>query len=61
MNKIWCEYCQECHDESKIQRRRLNTAYYEDELNYMTSCEEVYKEAIEYYRELWSDYYSRIL
>lgn len=39
-------------------RRRLNTMYENEESNYITCCEDCYKEAYDYYEELWADYYS---
>lgn len=60
MAKVWCEYCQEEHDENELQRRRLNTAYVDEELNWMTSCEAAYEESVSYYKELWTDYYASI-
>jgi len=57
MNQQWCDYCQEFHNEGEIIKRRLNTAYINDELNYMTSCLFAYEEAVDYYDELWKDYY----
>lgn len=42
-------------------RRRLNTAYVDEELNYMTSCLDCYREIVEYYKERWADYYHGLL
>lgn len=58
--KIWCEYCQNYHNESEIQKRRLNSAYIDDDKNWMTSCIDAYEEAVSYYEDLWHDYYSGI-
>ena len=42
-------------------RRRLNTAYVNDEQNYIISCLSCYRETIEYYKERWHDYYSSLM
>lgn len=44
-----------------VERRRLNTAYVNEESNYMTSCIFCYLEAYKYYEDLWADYYASIL
>jgi len=44
-----------------IRRRRLNTAYVDEERNYMYSCRECYEEAYEYYAERWADYYANCM
>lgn len=41
-----------------VATRRLNTMYAEDESNWATSCGECHAEAVEYYRELWDEYYN---
>lgn len=44
-----------------VERRRLNTAYVDDELNYITCCIFCYITAYKQYEELWKDYYASIL
>lgn len=44
-----------------VKRRRLNTAYVDEESNYLTSCLSCYWETVDYYQDLWDDYYSSIL
>ena len=39
-------------------RRRTNTTYVEEELNYITCCLDCHKEAEEYWKERWDDYYN---
>jgi hypothetical protein len=43
------------------ERRRLNTAYVNEESNWLTSCQECYDEACDHYAELWNDYYGGLL
>ena len=57
LNKIYCEHCQIFHNKKEFKNRRLNTAYVDDSCNWLYSCEQVYNDAIEYYKELWEDYY----
>jgi hypothetical protein len=39
-------------------RQRQNTAYVDDEYNWVTLCPECMKENREYWDERWADYYS---
>ena len=56
-NKINCEgFSHECTNEGK--KVRLNTAYIDDSLNLKVLCNDCYEEALEYYRDLWDQYYS---
>lgn len=41
-----------------VAKRRINTAYHDDESNWQVSCRECWKETIEHYRELWAEYRS---
>ena len=54
-----CKLCNMWKD--TIQKRRLNTAYYEKERNYLVSCISCYEKTCAYYSELWQDFYSSIL
>ena len=53
-----CKGCGEDYSENEIQRRRLNTAYVNEESNWLTSCLDCFKETWDYYQELWDDFYS---
>jgi hypothetical protein len=44
-----------------VAKRRLNTAYHKDSMNWVTSCEDCFREVWEYYRELWGTYYDMIM
>lgn len=44
-----------------IAKRRLNTAYVDDELNWLVSCLDCYNEQYEWYAELWDYYYSNCI
>lgn len=56
-NKLF-GYCHCCKRYFKYPiRRELNTAYEEDEMNWIYTCKECYKEAITHYEEMWLDYY----
>ena len=56
-------YCPQCGRWFRYTRkkRRRNTAYCEDELNWLYSCRECYEYDCDYFEELWKDYYSGIL
>lgn len=54
-----CPLCE--RRKGDIDRRRLNTAYVNDESNYQLSCEECYDESVGCYEELWDDFYSEVL
>lgn len=41
-----------------LKRRRLNTAYYDEESNYMCSCGDCYQEAHDQYEDMWAEYNS---
>lgn len=41
-----------------IKRRRQNTAYEDDELNYVTVCSDCFEEIEEHWAELWEWYWS---
>ena len=53
----YCPYCEKFFDYSQ-KRRRLNTAYADEKLNYVVCCEAQYREIFDYYEERWRDYYS---
>ena len=38
-------------------RRRINTAYEKEEMNWIYTYKECYEEAIAHYEEMWLDYY----
>lgn len=43
---------------NNIQTRRLNTRYHEESSNWLESCFDCYKDAIDHYNELWAEYRS---
>lgn len=51
----YCGYCRKYFKYPK--RRELNTAYVNEEDNWMCSCKGCYDEAVDYYKELWENYY----
>lgn len=53
--------CPCCQRFMLIRKRRLNTAYVNDESNWMISCDNCYEEAVEYYSDLWDMYYQDIM
>ena len=57
LNIIYCDYCQIYHNKKEYKTRRLNTCYTDDKLNFMYSCEQLYKDTVEMYKEQWEDYY----
>ena len=50
--------CKMCGDDG-AKRRRQRTAYYKDEMNFAILCDRCQKEADEYWRGMWSEYYSQ--
>jgi len=42
-------------------RRRMNTAYTNEESNFAFVCEDCYKEIYDHYEEMWKDYYGGLL
>lgn len=40
-----------------VKRRLRNTAFLDDELNWLDSCLDCYQDDYEYYADLWHDYY----
>jgi len=52
--------CQFCGDNG-AERRRQNTTYENDELNWMVLCNRCQKEEDEYWRERWDDYYKNCM
>ena len=54
--------CPFCKRKSKtVTRRPLNTMYHNEEQNFQESCDDCYQETIEYYSDLWSEYYSSVM
>jgi hypothetical protein len=47
------KYC----DSTDAEKRRQNTAYVDDDRNFAVLCDECQKEANEYWRDQWNDYY----
>ena len=45
----------------KGKRRRQNTAYFNDELNWTFLCDECMKQNNEYWNEVWSEYWSQVI
>lgn len=41
-----------------IKRRRQNTQYEDEDLNFVTTCEDCFEEIQSYWDELWDWYYS---
>lgn len=49
--------CSNCYSTDKVERRRLNTMYHNEESNWLTSCEVCYDEAYEHFADQWREYY----
>lgn len=56
MQTILCVFCETLKE--TVQDRQLNTAYVDKQSNYMCSCLECWQETINYYNELWQEYYA---
>lgn len=50
-----CAYCN--RQQPDIANRRLNAMYTDDDSNWMESCYDCYSETVDYYAELWDEYY----
>lgn len=51
--------CQQCEQESTtVERRRQNTAYADEESNWVTVCEKCFEKIQENWEEMWEDYYA---
>lgn len=57
--KLICGYQGACMNEGK--RRRQNTHYVDDELNYVISCDSCFEEIENDWENMWADYYSGCL
>jgi len=54
--------CPHCERESDtVERRRQNTSYVDDELNYITCCLECFEEVQEYWTEMWHMHWSEVV
>ena len=50
--------CLGCHRVTAVRRRRMNTAYVNEESNWVTCCDECFAETVEHFADLWATYYS---
>jgi len=55
-----CPVCKKLRADKSVERRRMNTAYINDESNYLTSCRSCFLRSEEYWKEQWDDYYSMV-
>lgn len=54
--------CPMCKKESAtVERRRQNTAYLEEESNWVTVCEDCFEEIQWQWEQMWRDLYGNIL
>ena len=51
-----CPCCGDCS--GTVERRRRNTAYVDDECNFLNSCQECKDLDDEQFAELWAEYYA---
>lgn len=56
-----CDVPDHYHDSTTVAKRRLNTAYVNDESNWFVSCKACYDDLYAMYEEQWKDYYSGAL
>ncbi|MOA31764.1 hypothetical protein D3C78_1529390 [compost metagenome] len=48
--------CARCKQEKEsTKKRRTNTAYVEDELNFVTECDECFEETESYWEQMWKE------
>jgi hypothetical protein len=56
---IWrCPICHKWETLASIRSRRMNTAYCDDKLNFLTSCLDCWEQSEEDWKERWADYNS---
>jgi hypothetical protein len=56
-----CEGWEGPCDSMNAKRRRQNTQYCDDEMNWVVLCDECMKWNDQYWKDMWSDYYSDVL
>ncbi len=62
LTRIYGPKCPCCERRSKsIESRRRNTRYVDDDLNFITSCDDCFREDDRYWKEQWDDYWSSVL
>ena len=54
-----CQHCDEITPD--VKRRRQNTAYEKEEMNWVVLCDECHEENEAYWQERWDDYYGGLL
>ena len=52
-----CSHCKK----NGAKKRRQNTNYPNDESNFAILCDDCQKDADEYWREMWDEYYKEVL
>lgn len=50
-----CPCCE--REMSDVEKRHRNTAYQNEESNWLESCGECFEQDYEFFQELWDDYY----
>lgn len=58
--RYWCPWCQRYHNQLP-QRRRMNTQFGDEEMNWLDSCEPFFLEQEDYWAERWAEYWSSVL
>lgn len=53
--------CNFCGSYNQVQKRRMNTAYNDDKMNWETSCVACYEDHQDVWRERWAEYWSGCL
>ena len=57
-DNLQCPHCG--MDDGSIERRSRNTAFQDEESNFLTSCKECWEEDDSYWAERWADYYQEV-
>ena len=55
----WCPHCMMWFQDG-VKRRRQNTAYEDEESNFVVACKNCFDEIQEQWAERWDEYYSSI-
>ncbi len=54
-----CPCCKKEVDD--LAKRKLNTAYVEEDRNWLTSCGDCFEETVSHYSNLWAEHYNSIM
>ncbi len=53
---VWCPMCEK--KKRDVMRRRQNTSYFNEALNWVVCCNECFDEIEQHWADLWAEYYA---